>query len=135
MRKIILISALVLGSSVAFAQFTGPVENSSNNDSRAMMHQVQDHPMHSGMNGMHQYQQTGQSEKGYSNHMRRSDRQHGEHYKNHQNRSNREYRGEHRRHGDMKQYSQEQRRMHRDSSRRGNPEMHRNGSRHAHHNR
>lgn len=100
MRKIVLISALVLGSSVAFAQFTGPVVDNSESNPRATMHQAS------------------QSEKGYGNQARHSDRA---------------YRGEHRRHGDMKQNVLEQRSMHRDSSRRGSHEMHRNGNRHSHH--
>ncbi|UNM95590.1 hypothetical protein MMG00_10220 [Ignatzschineria rhizosphaerae] len=102
MRKFIIVSALVLSSSVAFAQFTGPTVERDSQPRRDNMGQWQDHPR---MN----------SDKGQPNHVR-----------NHQNMRHDNHRAEGPRHRQMNQQG-----YHRDGSRHQPQQYHHSGRNHG----
>lgn len=143
MRKFILVSTLVLSSSVAFAQFTGPTVERESQPRQDYRGQMQNHPYMNNQDGQpcHYHQKTNQRHNGqWANGPRRQhmnqtgyhqNNHRGEHRQYHNNGPRHEqYNRTNHRNGEMRQHPGNRQQMHQNRHSDGNRQMHRGQSRH-----
>lgn len=132
MRRLIIVSALVLSSSVAFAQFTGPSVERDSQTRRDNMGQWQDRPCMNAENGqpcefrehMNMRSDGNRADGNRANGPRRSQMNHQGYHRDGSRGDHRQYHNNGPRHGDMRQHSGHRQQMHQGNGSEHRSQMH-----------